>query len=303
MKIYNIKGNTYYFETKYAYMPFYKINENEIIMLDSGYYETDEKVIKELISQYKFVVKAIICTHGHVDHVGNNFWLKEQFNSEIIMPEYESMTCDSMYNFKAFGFPSITKRMEKAYATTISSTDRKVSSKERFIEVCGHEFEIVQLHGHTHYHIGIITPDGIFYVGDSLMGKEELIYTKLVFVADIAVDLQTKEKLKTIKCDKYILAHKGIYDDLNEIIDDNINFLEEQMKLIISVINKPMTMSEIFAEVFKILEISSNVSTYILAEKMLKSYIYYLINNGVIKIDIIDHSLKYNCNKHNAIDN
>lgn len=303
MKIHKIKGNTYYFETKYAYMPIYKINENEIIMLDSGLYDTDQKVIKELISQYKFIVKAVICTHAHIDHVGNNFWLKEEYDTEIIMPEYESMICNSMYNFKAFNLPSITKRMEKSYETNICSTDRKISSKEKIIEVCGHEFEVVQLHGHTHYHIGIITPDRIFYVGDSLMGKEELIYTKLAYVSDIAVDLKTKEKLREIKCDKYILAHKGVYDDLKEIIDENINYLEEQMKLIIDVINKPMTMSEIFEEVFKKVDISKNVSTYILAEKMLKSYIYYLIDNGVVKIDIIDHSLKYNCNKHNAIDN
>lgn len=302
MEIYNIKGNTYYFETKYAYMPFYKINENEIIMLDSGDFEIDEKVIKELISKYNFIVKAIICTHAHIDHVGNNFWLKEQFNTEIIMPEYESMICDSMYNFKAYSFPSITKRMEKDYETAISSVDRKILSQEKFIEVCGHEFEIVQLPGHTHYHVGIITPDNIFYVGDSLMGNEDLIYTKLVYVADIAVDLETKEKLRRIKCDKYVLAHKGIYDDLKEVIDENISYLEEQMKLIISIINKPMNMSEIFEKVFKKLEISKTVNTYILAEKMLKPYIYYLIYNGVVKIEIINHTLNYYCNKHNAID-
>jgi len=302
MEIYNIKGNTYYFETKYAFMPIYKINENEIIMLDSGYYDTDEKVIKELISKYNFTVKAIICTHAHIDHVGNNFWLKNQFNAEIIMPEYESMTCESMYNFKSYSFPSITKHMEKGYETAISSVDRKISSNEKIIEVCGHEFEIVQLPGHTHYHVGIITPDNIFYVGDSLMGNEELIYTKLAYMADIAVDLETKEKLRKIKCDKYILAHKGIYDDLKGIIDENINYLEKQIKLIIDVINKPMTMSEIFEKVFKKLLISNSVDTYILAEKMLKPYIYYLIDNGVIKIEIINHALNYNCNKHSAID-
>lgn len=302
MKIYNIKGNTYYFETKFAYMPFYKINENEIIMLDSGLYDTDERVIKELISQYGFSIKAVICTHAHIDHIGNNFWLKEKYNAEIIMPEYESMICNSMYNAKAYYLPSITKRMEKRFETNISLTDRKISDKDKYIEVYGQKFEIVQLHGHTHYHIGIITPDDVFYVGDSLMGRDELNDTKIVYVDDIEVDLETKEKLRKIKCNKYILAHKGIYDDINQIIDDNINYLENQMKLIIDIINKPMTISEIFQEVFKKLEISNNVSTYILAEKMLKPYIYYLINNGVIKIEIIDHSMKYNFNKHNAIE-
>jgi glyoxylase-like metal-dependent hydrolase (beta-lactamase superfamily II) len=302
MKIHKIIGNTYYFETKFAYMPFYKINENEIIMLDSGFYDIDEKVIQELILQYKFIVRAVICTHAHIDHVGNNFWLSENYNTEIIMPEYESMICNSMYNARAYYLPSITKRMEKRYVTNISKTDRKISDADKFIEVYGQKFEIVQLYGHTHYHIGIITPDNVFYVGDSLMGRDELKDTKIVYVDNIGVDLETKEKLRRIKCDKYILAHKGIYDDITSIIDDNINHLENQMKLIIDIINKPMTMSEIFQETFKKLEISKSVGTYILAEKMLRPYIYYLIDNGVIKIEVIDHSLKYNSNKHNAIE-
>lgn len=302
MKIYNIKGDTYYFETKFAYMPFYKINENEIIMLDSGLNDTDEKVIKELISQYGFSIKAVICSHSHIDHVGNNFWLKEKYNTEIIMPEYESMICNSMYNARAYYLPSITKRMEKRFESNICITDRKIFDEDKYIEVYGRKFEIVQLHGHTYYHIGIITPDDVFYVGDSLIGRDELNDTKIVYIDDIAVDLETKEKLRKIKCNKYILAHKGVYDDINQIIDDNINYLENQMKLIIDIINKPMTISEIFQEVFKKLEISNNVSTYILAEKILKTYIYYLIDNGVVKIEIIDHSMKYNLNKHNAIE-
>ncbi len=302
MKIHNIKGNTYYFETKSAYIPFYKINEKEIIMLDSGLYDTDEKIIKDIILQYNFIVRAVICTHAHIDHVGNNFWIKEEHGAEILMPEYESMICNSMYNARAYYLPSITKRMEKRFETNISITDRKISAADKFIEVCEQKFEIAQLPGHTHYHIGIITPDNVFYIGDSLIGIDELKDTKIVFVDDIAVDLETKAKLRKIRCCKYVLAHKGIYDDINYIIDCNIDYLENKMKLIIDIINKPMTMSEIFREVFRKLNISKNVSTYILAEKMIRPYIYYLIDNGVIKLEVNDYSLKYSSNKHNAIE-
>ena len=36
LKIVEVKGNTYCIDTRMTYIPFYKINDNEIIMLDSG---------------------------------------------------------------------------------------------------------------------------------------------------------------------------------------------------------------------------------------------------------------------------
>jgi len=300
MQIFNIKGNTYYFKTSYADIPFYKLNDNEIIMLDSGLYE-EAKTVQDVLNEYNFTVKAVICTHAHIDHVGNNSWLREKYGAEIIMPENESMICEDDYSLHVYMLQGNFRHMEKRYSPMIFKTDRKISADETFIDVQGHRFEIVKLYGHTFYHIGIITPDDVFYVGDSLMGEVQIRDSKLSYMADITLDLQANEIIRNTKCKKYILAHKGVYDEIDYIIDKNIENTEGQVQIIYDIIKKPMTMSEICQEGFKLLNIKKNVKSYILTERILINCVNYLLYNGIIKIDIIDNCLRYVPNKYKTI--
>lgn len=304
MKIHNIIGNTYYFETKYSYIPFYKLNDNDIVMLDSGYYGTDEVIIEQLISEYNYNVVAVICSHGHLDHVGNNFWLQEKYNTEIIMSDYESRFCESVYGLKSFHLTIYLKGADKRFESIPFKADRKITDSDEFIDISGYRFEVVQLPGHTNFHMGIITPDGVFYVGDTLLSSDAIKENKLSFATNILIDINSKEKIRNIKCDKYVLAHKGVYDEsnINELIDQNLLFYEEQMQSILDVIKEHMSFDEIFKELAKKLAISKNVLSYVSTERILKNFINYLLESGILRVDIVDDTLKYCRNKHIAID-
>lgn len=77
MKINNIRGNTYLIDTGRTYIPFYKLNENEIILMDSGLANREGRNIDKILEENHFKVVGIICTHAHSDHVGNNAFLKK----------------------------------------------------------------------------------------------------------------------------------------------------------------------------------------------------------------------------------
>ena len=304
MEIYNIKGNTYYFETKYSYIPFYKLNEIDIVMLDSGYYGTDDKIIKELILKYNFKILAVICSHAHLDHVGNNFWIQKKYNAEIIMSDSESRFCKSVYGLKSFHLTTYLKGADKRFESIPFKSDRTITDSDEFIDISGHKFEVVQLPGHTNFHIGIITPDEVFYVGDSLLSSDAIKENKLSFAANILIDINSKEKIRNIKCDKYILAHRGVYDksNINEVIDQNLLFYDEQIQSILNLIKGYMTFDEIFKEAAKEFNISKNVLSYVQTERILKNFINYLLEHGILRIDIVDNTLKYRRNKHITIE-
>ena len=75
MDIKRIKGNTFCIDTGMTYIPFYKINDKEIILLDSGWIKEREG-IDRLLNENKFKVVGILCSHAHIDHIGNNTYLK-----------------------------------------------------------------------------------------------------------------------------------------------------------------------------------------------------------------------------------
>ncbi|MFT5875755.1 MAG: hydroxyacylglutathione hydrolase, partial [Clostridium sp.] len=83
MEIKGIKGNTFCIDTGMLYIPFYKINNEEIIMLDSGWAKGERKGIDEILEKNNLQVVGIICSHAHIDHIGNNAYLKKKYNCVI----------------------------------------------------------------------------------------------------------------------------------------------------------------------------------------------------------------------------
>ncbi len=37
-----------------------------------------------------------------------------------------------------------------------------------------------------------------------------------------ADDLESKRRLRDVTCDRYVLAHRGVFDDIRDLIDKNI---------------------------------------------------------------------------------
>ena len=56
-------------------------------------------------------------------------------------------------------------------------------------------------------------------IGDAIMTEQVLRHSKLPYAENIAVDFRTKRKLAALRCDRYILSHKGVLDDLREIAE------------------------------------------------------------------------------------
>src|SRR5688572_24031700 len=101
MKVKQVKDNTYCIDVGISYIPFYKLNENDIILIDSGE-PGDRKLLESVFEKYDLNLKGILCSHGHPDHIGNNKYFKEKYGCIIAMPMYEAQICSSPINLKAY---------------------------------------------------------------------------------------------------------------------------------------------------------------------------------------------------------
>lgn len=294
MDIKNIKGNTYFIETDMSTIPFYKINDTEIIMLDTGWAEGERDLIDNMLVENNFKVSGIICTHAHIDHVGNNQHLKDKYGSIIAMSRFEAALCSSPINLRTY-YSNVTLEMIKDhFDTLICDTDIIIMPDEDEVTLCGVNLKILHTPGHSPEHICIITPDDVCYMGDSLISYEVMRGAKMPYANALKRDLQSKESLKKINHAKYILAHKGVFDDISVLIQDNIDFYTERAEGIFELIDKRLTMEEIIKNAMNKYKIRpGNIYRYFVIERIIESYVQYLHEVGKIVIEIEDGFVKY----------
>lgn len=294
MKIKEIKGNTFCIDTGMTYIPFYKINDKEIIMLDSGWAKRERVGINNLLDKNKFKVVGILCTHAHIDHIGNNAFLKEKYNCIIAMPAYEALVCSSIINLKVYYNTQTLSDVAENFGHMVCKTDIMIWDNQDEIYVCGIKFRILHTPGHSPAHICITTPDDVAYLGDTLISYEVMRGAKMPYAYILSEDLKSKLKLYDLKCSKYVVAHKGIYDNITKLITDNISFYKDRAIRISTIIDGDMTMEGILTGVIKKFNININSRyRYTVIERMLRSYVEYLDETGIIELNMNDGVLKY----------
>ena len=294
MEIKEIKGNTFCIDTGMLYIPFYKINQKEIIMLDSGWAKGEREGIDEILEKNNLVVVGIICTHAHVDHVGNNAYLKEKYNCIIAMPAYEALICSSTMNLKLYYNSQTLSEVTEHFGHMVCKTDIMIFDNQDIIFVHGIEFKIIHTPGHSPAHICIITPDDVAYLGDSLISYEVMRGAKMPYAFILSEDLKSKLKLYDLKCSRYVVAHKGMFDDITKLITDNIEFYKNRAIRVCDVIDVAMTRDDILNAVIKKFNIHVNSKyKYTMIERMLGSYVEYLNETGMLVLNMNEGFLKY----------
>jgi glyoxylase-like metal-dependent hydrolase (beta-lactamase superfamily II) len=294
LEIIKVSGNTFCIDTGTLYIPFYKINDREIIMIDSGWKEGERERLEKLLEINELQVAAIINSHAHRDHIGNNAFLKDKYNCIIAMPSYEALICSSAANLKLF-FSSLTLNdVEEHFGHLVCKTDIMITEQQNNLVIKDISFKILHTPGHSPAHICIITPDNVACLGDAVISSETMAEAKLPYAFILSEDLKSKEKLKELNCSKYVISHKGIYDNIAKLIEDNIEFYKVRAEKVFQLIDGAVTMEDIMNVVSENFHIRVNsVSRYTFIERMLKPYLEYLYDTKRLSLNIIDGVIKY----------
>lgn len=297
MKLFKVKDNTYCIDVGDTYIPLYKINEKDIILLDSGHI-LERKIIESVIEENGFNLKGIISSHGHPDHVGNNQYFKKKYNCLIAAPMYEALICSSAINLKAYFNDITVTEIKEQYGFMLFETDVYITDKQNEISFCGAEFKIVHTPGHSPAHLCITTPDEVGYVADALVSYEIIETAKIPFDFVFLEDLISKDKLLSYDCDKYIIAHKGIYDDITNLIADNIAFYIHRTEKTYEIIDGRMTMDEIVNVASQSFDVNvNNLYKYDMIRRMLQCHVDYLYETGKLRLLMDDGFRKYERNR------
>lgn len=240
LNVHHILGNTFAFETQLALLPFYKLRDREIVLLDSGFASTDRQELTDTLRAYDFCVRGILCSHAHMDHAGNIGHLCSVYGCRVAAHRYEAAIAAPDSELRQFGIHASSKHgLEECFVTT-----DVIQPGQTTLDFCGATFGVLHLPGHSDGHLGYVTPDNVAYLGDVIMGFPQLQGNKMPFTSRLADDLNSKRSLLRLQANAYVVAHKAIVTDIRPLAQANIACLETKVEEIYHVLQGTPTALE-----------------------------------------------------------
>ena len=281
MKLTQVKGNTWVAEG-WELIPFYRLEDGRCILLDAGLYREREELVQSL-QEAGLTPAALVCTHTHVDHSGGAAWLQAEFGLPVAVSAGEAAVVHSHATMKAV-MGSTPNQARKDYAYMVMKPDIILPDGDSELELLGVPLRIIHTPGHSPSHICIITPDNVCHVGDVLLSPE-MYYAKLPYSMDIAADLASKERLRTLGCDAYIASHRGILADINNSVDANRELFLLRAGDIFSVIQRPMTFSQVTDAVYQMYSLFSHSPRRAQSfERNIRFFLEFLLDQGRLEL-------------------
>ena len=230
MNLRQVKGNTWVLEGL-EFIPLYRLDGGRCVLLDTGLAEQRED-LETSLREAGLTPAGAICSHAHIDHMGNLAYLKETFGTQTALSLGEA---GHQMSYLGLNVTNYLLSPEDVVASaslrgTPCVADRIILPGEETVSFCGADFGIVHTPGHTVDHICIRTPDNVLYLGDAMMTGRTLHHAKFPYAFCVRDYLDSMRKMRWEQADKFIVAHFGIYDEILPLVDMEARFFAERME-------------------------------------------------------------------------
>ncbi len=293
MTLNKIKGNTYYIDGPTNCGVFVFKNKNCLIV-DTGINNTEAKKIENLLTENNLHPKYIINTHSHLDHCGGNLYFKKNYTGCLV---YTSKL-EKLFMENTDLFSSI---LSSSYPSKAFNRSNKPLEVDFILEyginkLNDEKFNIIALPGHSIEHIGIVTPEKVCFLGDSIFSSEILDKYSFPYLYNIEDSLLSLNKIKNIDADYFVISHsKKILDksEINSLVDKNIENINKYKNQILDLLDQPLTRENILEDITILNNLSLNFYEYHLNFGGISAFISYLYNEKLIDYSIEDGNLYY----------
>lgn len=293
MNLSKIKGNTYYIDATTNSGIFVFKNKNCLI-IDTGSNNTEAKKIEQAIQENNLHPKYIINTHNHLDHCGGNHYFQKNYPGCLV---YTSLR-EKLFMENQELQPSILSSSSPMKPITSSNKPINVD----FIldyginKINDEKFEIIPLKGHSIEQIGIITPEKVCFLGDSIFSEEILEKYSFPYLYDIAESINTLNRIKELDADYFVISHSSSILSKEQIIslsDKNLENIKRYEKQILDLLDQPLTREDILENITILNDLSLNFYQYHLNFAGVSAFIAYLYSKDLVNYSIEDGKLYY----------
>lgn len=293
MELTKIKGNTYYINAP-TNIGIYVFKNKNCLIIDTGINNSQARKIEEVLLDNNLHPKYIINTHSHIDHCGGNSYFKNNYTGCL----FYSSNKEKIYmeNIElCFQMLSGSKPL-KGLVRTNKSSDIDFILDYGVNKINDEKFEIIALSGHTEEQIGIITPEKVCFLGDSVFSCETMKKYSIPYLYDIQASISTLNTIKDIDADYFVLGHgDNIIDksDLNSLVDKNLENIDDYINQILELLDQPLTKEDILQNLAILNDINMSFTQYHVDLSTVGSFLSYLNDKDYIDSSIQDGKLYF----------
>lgn len=285
----------------------------DIYLIDTGTTEIDGEYIYDVLNAFfqeqnkSYVLKAIISTHCHPDHIGGHNFLKEKTNCNIWAPKSEkgSMEVPIMQSDILWGGHAPHELRTVFFKPEETYVDRIISEDDFILLSNNRKVSFIELTGHSSTTIGVIISnqkdEKILFSGDNLFPRREIMKFWIPLIKHPYNFMDSLDKICAIKDLVWVIPSHGdfIRHNINETAELNKIAILSTKACIITALseNEKMTAEQIVKYVADKNELTMNFGQYTLINFTIRSYLAVMHDSKEIRLQVENNTLYFSIRK------
>ncbi len=285
-------SRTYYIDC-YAKVGIYLLEEGHVCLIDSGSDVSAARKVNQQLKEQNWSVDMIINTHSHADHISGNQYFQKRYGCKVYAkgkeaPFVQYPVFEPTFLFGGNPLPELHNKFLEAPAS-------EVTPLEDVQLPAG--LSIIDLPGHAPDMIGVVTDDGVAFVGDSVASAHTINKYHLTYLHEVPLFLETLDILDALPYDCYIPSHTEMVTDIHPLTKLNRDKVEEIRANMLRFCASEKTFEQILKEIFDYYQLRMDVVQYTLIGVTARAYLSDLHQQDKLTIDIHDNQLFWKTNQ------
>ena len=292
MSLVRVSGNVHVLEGR-TNLGIIAFDDGECLVIDTGINRDQGRKLLNSIKNADLKIRAVINTHSHADHIGGNRIISERSNvvfysSSLEKPFIELPLTEVIYLYGAYPPEALRKHLIEAEGVSVEDV-RKLSNEYPFLR-------IVELPGHSIGMIGLGVGN-VLFSADAFFPEEIIVKYGIPYHLNVQEAVKTLEKLNNEVLNNYevvVPSHGKILnrEGARQLINSNIEAITNIRNIVLKNVKGGLPLNELIKRVLRDLELTPQTTiNYLLIASALKSYVAWLINEGLAELVVSDKEL------------
>ncbi|OPZ40767.1 MAG: Hydroxyacylglutathione hydrolase [Synergistetes bacterium ADurb.BinA166] len=273
MEIQHLAGATSFFPGKVNVGCFER--EGEVWFVDSGLDDEAGRRLARWVESEGKKLRCVVTTHSNADHCGGNAFLRRRTGCSAAATPLEACIIENTFMeplllWGAFPFAEITNRFLQAKPSRV---DVLIIAPGAFDDS---GLKAVPLPGHFLDMVGILTPDDVFFVADSVFSEALLEKYRIMFVMDVQAELETLDLLERTSAAWFVPSHADATRDIGPLAAANRRTLMMVSEAVLDCCSEPVARDEIVKRLGQRFGLSMTISEFLLNSAAVAAHLTWL---------------------------